>query len=94
MLLQIGHDNWVRGIAFHPSGKYAVSVADDKTLRIWDLKNKRNSKTVDAHKHFVTSLGSSDKTANYVLSELQSLIYCDVSSLFYSVYICESIQLS
>ena len=57
-VLKIGHDNWVRGIVFHPSGKYALSASDDKTLRIWDLKNKRNCKTVDAHQHFVTSLGN------------------------------------
>ena len=57
-LLKIGHDNWVRGIVFHPSGKYALSASDDKTLRVWDLKNKRNCKTVEAHQHFVTSLGN------------------------------------
>jgi len=56
-VVQIGHDNWVRGLLFHPSGKYIISVADDKTLRVWDVKNKRNSKTLDAHQHFVTSLG-------------------------------------
>ena len=47
----------MRGLLFHPSGKYIVSVADDKTLRVWDVKNKRNSKTLEAHQHFVTSLG-------------------------------------
>jgi len=56
--VQIGHDNWVRGLLFHPSGKYIISVADDKTLRVWDVKNKRNSKTLEAHQHFVTSLGN------------------------------------
>ncbi|KAK5663018.1 hypothetical protein OQA88_6433 [Cercophora sp. LCS_1] len=33
----IGHDNWVRALVFHPGGKYLVSVADDRTLRCWDL---------------------------------------------------------
>ena len=56
--LQVGHDNWVRGLVFHAGGKFIVSAADDKTLRIWDIKNKRNSKTLEAHSHFVTSLGS------------------------------------
>ena len=56
-VLQLGHDNWVRGLVFHPGGKYVVSAADDKTLRIWDIANKRNNKTVDAHQHFATSLG-------------------------------------
>lgn len=54
---QVGHDNWVRGILFHPGGKFIVSCADDKTLRIWDYKNKRCMKTLCAHEHFVTSLG-------------------------------------
>jgi platelet-activating factor acetylhydrolase IB subunit alpha len=63
----IGHDNWVRGIVFHPSGKFALSASDDKTLRIWDLKNKRNSKTIDAHQHFVTSLDF-HKTSPYVVT--------------------------
>lgn len=52
----IGHDNWVRGIAFQPGGKYLLSVADDKTIRVWDISNKRNSKTIEAHTHFVTSV--------------------------------------
>jgi len=63
--LKVGHDNWVRGIAFHPSGKYALSVADDKTLRVWDLKNKRNCKTVEAHQHFITSLGNNSLFKSY-----------------------------
>lgn len=56
-LMQVGHDNWVRGILFHPGGKFIVTCADDKTLRIWDYKNKRCMKTLSAHEHFVTSLG-------------------------------------
>lgn len=52
----IGHDNWVRGVCWHPGGKYIISVSDDKTLRIWDIVNKRCHKTVEAHSHFCTSL--------------------------------------
>jgi len=39
--LQKGHDNWVRGVVFHPSGKFLLSVADDKTMRVWELKTGR-----------------------------------------------------
>ena len=46
-------------------------MADDKTLRVWDVKNKRNSKTLEAHQHFVTSLGN-------VLRGLLSTQYGDV----------------
>lgn len=57
LLHQVGHDNWVRGVLFHSGGKFILSCADDKTLRVWDFKNKRCMKTLNAHEHFVTSLG-------------------------------------
>jgi platelet-activating factor acetylhydrolase IB subunit alpha len=50
----LGHDNWVRGLVFHPSGKYLISVSDDKTLRVWDLKNLRCFKILEVHSHFCT----------------------------------------
>ena len=57
-ILQTGHDNWVRGLIFHPGGgKTIISCADDKTIRIWDYSNQRCAKTLDAHSHFVTTLG-------------------------------------
>ncbi|KAJ2904357.1 nuclear distribution protein pac-1a [Zalerion maritima] len=54
----IGHDNWVREMAFHPGGKYLLSVADDKTLRCWDLSQEGKCVKVlnDAHNHFVSCL--------------------------------------
>lgn len=58
----IGHDNWVRGVCWHPGGKYIISVSDDKTLRVWDIVNKRCYKTVDAHSHFCTSLDFHSKS--------------------------------
>ncbi|KAG6854732.1 protein with putative role during mitosis [Blastosporella zonata] len=51
-----GHDNWVRALAFHPSGKYLLSASDDKTIRVWELSTGRCVKTIDAHNHFVTTL--------------------------------------
>ncbi|KAL2811993.1 WD40-repeat-containing domain protein [Aspergillus granulosus] len=53
-----GHDNWVRGLVFHPGGKYLISVSDDKTMRCWDLSQEaRCVKTVDsAHERFVTCI--------------------------------------
>lgn len=56
LMTLVGHDNWVRGVLFHPGGKYIVSCSDDKTLRIWDYKNKRCAKTLMAHEHFATTL--------------------------------------
>ena len=55
---QVGHDNWVRGLLFHPGGgKTIISCADDKTVRVWDFKNQRCAKTLEAHTHFTTCIG-------------------------------------
>jgi len=51
------HDNWVRGVLWHPNGKHLVSVSDDKSIRVWDLEQRRCVKTLyDAHPHFVACL--------------------------------------
>ncbi len=54
----VGHDNWVRALVFHPGGKYLLSVADDKTLRCWDLSQEGKCVKVlgDAHAHFVSCI--------------------------------------
>lgn len=72
LFFEVGHDNWVRGVMFHPGGKYIVSCSDDKTLRIWDYKNKRCAKTLVAHEHFVTCIG---KTKTFVHSSFHVHIF-------------------
>jgi len=53
----VGHDNWVKGLVFHPEGKYLISVSDDRTLRCWDLSQEgKLAKTLeDSHGHFFFS---------------------------------------
>ena len=55
-LTLVGHDNWVSGLAFHPGGRFLLSVADDKTLRCWDLGAEGRCVKVlaDAHGQFIT----------------------------------------
>lgn len=51
------HENWVRSVVFHPSGRYIISSSDDKSIRVMDIKEERCLRTIaDAHAHFVTSL--------------------------------------
>jgi platelet-activating factor acetylhydrolase IB subunit alpha len=54
----VGHDNWVRGLVFHPAGRYLLSISDDKTIRCWDLSQEcKCVKVVDeAHQHFISSI--------------------------------------
>ena len=52
----IGHDNWVKGLAMHPTGKYLYSASDDKTVRIWDLNFGKEKKRIEAHEHFISTV--------------------------------------
>ncbi|GAA5822770.1 hypothetical protein JCM11251_004371 [Rhodosporidiobolus azoricus] len=52
----VGHDNWVRALVFHPSGKFLLSASDDKTIRTWDLLTGRCIKVLEGHSHFVTTM--------------------------------------
>ncbi|KAJ6102998.1 nuclear migration protein nudF [Penicillium sp. IBT 16267x] len=54
----VGHDNWVRGLVFHPGGRFLLSVGDDRTLRCWDLaEDGRLWRTIeDIHGGFVSCI--------------------------------------
>jgi platelet-activating factor acetylhydrolase IB subunit alpha len=57
------HENWVRSVLIHPTGKYIISCSDDKTIRVLDVKEGRCMRTItEAHGHFVSSIAMS---ANY-----------------------------
>lgn len=38
-----GHKGYVNSVAVHPSGKVALSVGKDRTLRMWDLMRGKGS---------------------------------------------------
>ena len=53
----IGHENWVRSLSMHPSGKYLYSAGDDKTIRLWDLQCGQEKRTWrDVHDHFISTI--------------------------------------
>jgi platelet-activating factor acetylhydrolase IB subunit alpha len=52
--VKTGHDGWIRGFVFHPTGKFLISVSDDKSMRVWDLESGRCTRTLQAHSHFVS----------------------------------------
>lgn len=57
LMVFANHENWVREVRFHPSGKFALSAGEDKTIRVYDIESGRCVRTLDeAHSHFVTCL--------------------------------------
>mmetsp|Transcript_21985 Transcript_21985/g.61807 ORF Transcript_21985/g.61807 Transcript_21985/m.61807 type:complete len:407 (+) Transcript_21985:156-1376(+) len=51
------HENWVRGVVFHPTGRYVISVSDDKCLMVFDLEQNRLVKKISpAHDHFISNV--------------------------------------
>lgn len=41
-----GHDNWVKGLDIHPTGKWIYSASDDKTIRVWDMLTGKSTKRI------------------------------------------------
>lgn len=63
----VGHDNWVRDIIFHPDGIHLISVSDDRSIKVWDLKEQKCVKTIsDAHEHFVQCIDFCEKNPHIV----------------------------
>ena len=43
-----GHSKWVKGVAVTSEGRRVISVSDDGTMKIWDLENGREIKTLQS----------------------------------------------
>jgi WD40 repeat protein len=56
-----GHDNWVRSLSLHATGKYLYSAADDKTIRVWDLQSGKEKKKTEAHELFISTVQYNSK---------------------------------
>ncbi|RKP10356.1 WD40-repeat-containing domain protein [Thamnocephalis sphaerospora] len=75
----VGHDNWVRGVVFHPAGKFLLSASDDKTMKVWEMRSGRCQKTIEAHQHFTTCIafnGTSPVVATGSVDQLVKVWEC------------------
>ncbi|EQC34558.1 hypothetical protein SDRG_07883 [Saprolegnia diclina VS20] len=71
----VSHDNWVRSVRFHWSGKYAISASEDKTIRLFDIETGRCVRTLkDAHNHFLTTLDVHPSLPLLVTGSIDKLI--------------------
>ncbi|KAI0923588.1 hypothetical protein AcW1_006500 [Taiwanofungus camphoratus] len=77
-----GHKGRVNCVAVHPSGKVALSVGKDRTLRMWDLMRGRGSASTKLGKEGEVVRWSTDGSLFVVLSQSTIDIYTtDMKSL-------------
>jgi tetratricopeptide (TPR) repeat protein len=62
-----GHTAGVTSVAFSPDGCYALSRSNDKTVRLWDVKTRREARCFEGHTASVTSVAFSPD-GRYALS--------------------------
>eukprot|EP00741_Cyanophora_paradoxa_P018180 tig00021038_g17553.t1 len=76
-----GHTKSVNAVAVTPDGKRAVSGADDKTLRVWDLESGAEMRRLEGHDGDVWSVAiSSDGTRAVSGSEDKTVRVWDLDS--------------
>lgn len=49
----------MRGAAFYGNGTLLLTVADDKSMKVWNLSSGRCVKSIEAHSHFVSCIAVS-----------------------------------
>jgi WD40 repeat protein len=59
LVLQTGHASRVNCAVFSPDGRWLASGSADKTIKIWDVANGRELRTLTGHANWITSLAVS-----------------------------------
>lgn len=82
-----GHAGPVFDLAFTAKGRYLMSVSEDTTMRLWDLKNGVNKAIYQGHLYPIwsvdaDSVGSSLVTGNFEANDSKDFYYVFRNAIF------------